>query len=95
MFKTKPIFPDFTSPFIPEVKDFSYGGPIIDKSNKSIKVEYRVNKLLHGHMHFFDPIYVLSPDHEKEVNIDYSIYAENVPGETEGTLLLRIKPEKR
>jgi len=91
---SRPFIPEITSSFIPEVKDFSYGGPIIEKSNKSMKAEYWVKKLLHGHMHFFDPVYLLAPDHGKEINLEYSIYAENVAGESEGTLLLKIKPKK-
>jgi len=94
LLNSKPYFPDFISPSIPGVIDVGYGGPIIDKSNKSMNAKYWVNKLLHGHMHFFDPLYLLAPDYEKEVNLDDSIYAENVVGESEGTLLLKIKPKK-
>jgi len=93
LFDSKSFIPEFHSPYIPKVMDLTYGGPYI-KSNKSIKVEYWVNKLLHSHRHDFDPVYLLSPDQEMDINLEYSIYAENVAGKSEGTLLLKIRPEK-
>lgn len=94
LLSSKLLMPEFPSPYIPKVIDFTYGGPYINKSNKSIEVEYWANKLLQGHRHYFDPVYLLSPDHEMDINLKYSIYAENVAGESEGTLLLKIRPDK-
>lgn len=94
LFSSMSFMPEFPTPLIPKIQDFSYGGPYIKKSNKSIEVKYWANKLLQGHRHYFDPIYFIPPDCEMEVNLNYSIYAENVAGESEEALLLRIKPKK-
>lgn len=93
LFDSKLFIPELPS-IIPKNIDLTYGGPYINKSKKSIEVEYWVNKLLHGHIRNFDPVYLLSPDREIDINLEYSIYAENVAGKSEGTLILKIKPEK-
>lgn len=91
---SKLFTPGFSVPPIPEVTTPTYGGPTISKIRDSIQVMYWSGKLLQKHTHYFNPVYLLSPDNETDLNLKYSIYAENVPGASEGTLQLKIIPKK-
>jgi hypothetical protein len=93
-FNTKLLFPEVSPLSFPPVMDFTYGGPHIDKSDESIAVKYWANKLLHQHSHNFDPVHLVSPHNEIDISLKYLIYAENVTGEFEGKLLLKIRPKQ-
>lgn len=92
-YNSKLLFPKVSSFEIPPVRDFSYGGPYVDKSEKTKVVKYWANKLLHQHIHYFDPVNLLCPKNEIDINLKYVIYAENASGEFEGNLLLKIRPK--
>lgn len=94
LFTSKLSMPGISLPSIPQITPKTYGGPSISKISRSIQVMYWTDKLLHRHTHNFDPVYLLPPDKEIDIDIKYSIYAENVPGTSEGTLRLKIIPKK-
>jgi len=94
LFTSKLSMPGISLPSIPQITPKTYGGPYISKRSRSIQVMYWTDKLLHRHTHNFDPVYLLPPDKEIDIDIKYSIYAENVAGTSEGTLRLKIIPKK-
>jgi len=95
----KPLIPPF-SPLLPSRIDTemftkqTYGGPSIDETRDTTEVEFWINRLLQHHRHFCDPIFFICPEDNLDLKLTYSIYAENVPGLSEGKLIIKIRPTK-
>jgi len=69
-------------------------GPYIKKT-KSYEVTYHEQKLKHGLQVELDPVYVIFPsiDSAHSFNIDYSLFAANVPEEVKGRIHIIIDIE--
>lgn len=85
-------FPPSSS--IPEIANPKYGGPEITERNDENIAEYWIDKLLHHHSHRLNPIYFISPDTSKDIDITYNIYTENAPGVSVGSLRLNLRPKE-
>jgi len=82
------------SPPIPDSANPKYGGPEILERGAEKCARYWIEKLPQDHSHSLDPIYFVSPDNDRNIEISYKIYAENAPGLSEGVLQLIIRPNK-
>lgn len=72
----------------------SHEGPSIVEIENSIQVDFWIDKLLQNHQLFYDPIFIFCPEDNLDLKLIYSIYAENVPGLSEGKLIIKIRPKK-
>jgi hypothetical protein len=79
--------PDFVSP--------RSGGPEIAKTDTQYTAKYWAEKLMQSHGLSLSPIYLLSPETELDLPIEYGIYVENSPGATVATLQLSIRPKAK
>jgi hypothetical protein len=81
-------------PFNPVFRSEAPSGPHIKIIN-SYEVRYALQKLKHGFLAEFDPIYVLFPSIEeaKSFHIEYQIHAANHPKPFKGKLQIVLKTE--
>lgn len=83
-----------SAPPIPNIASPRYVGPEISETGEDLYAKYSLDKLLQHHRYSLNPVYFISPKYNLDIEMPYKIYAENVPGVSQATLRLCIRPKR-